>query len=329
MARSSGCVAALGAILLGAFAFAACEETSGTRGWECIAPANPGGGWDLTCRTVGRSLTDGGIAPGMVRVTNLPGAGGGIAYAHTVSQRAGDPNVIVAASPATLLRLAQGQFAHLTEDDVRWLGAVATDYGVVAVQPEAPWRTLDELLDHWREAPGSVVVSGGSAVGGQDHMKVLLLARAAGMDPRSVRYVPFDGGGEAMTALLGGFVNVFSGDVTQAESQHEAGNLRVLAVLAPARVEGVFSEVPTAEELGYPVEWVTWRGFYAPAGIADSTYNRWVGVLDTLADSPEWARAREQARLDPFLLSGEEFESFVREQVSEFRELSRRLGLIP
>jgi putative tricarboxylic transport membrane protein len=325
-ARGTPTAVVLALLLLG---LAACRPAEGPRGWECIAPAGPGGGWDLTCRTVARVLGEVGLSPGMVRVTNIPGAGGGIAYAHTVSQREGDRNVLVAASPATILRLAQGQFAHLTVEDVRWLGAIATDWGIVAVSPDAPWETLDELLDHWRADPASVVVSGGSAVGGQDHMKILLLADRAEIDPRSVRYVPFDGGGEAMMALLGDFVNVFSGDVTQGMSQKEAGRIRVLALLAPERVGGALSDVPTARELGYPVEWVTWRGFYAPPGIPDSTYGRWVTVLDTLATSPEWSRAREQVRLDPYLVTGDAFESLVRAQVEEFRDLSRRLGLLP
>lgn len=251
---------------------AACKPPETARGWECIAPANAGGGWDLTCRTLARALGELGLAPGMVRVSNMPGAGGGIAYAHAVSQRHGDGNVLVAASPATVLRLAQGQFAHLTEEDVRWVGAVATDYGMLAVQPEAPWTNLEALLEQWRRDPASIVVSGGSAVGGQDHMKILLLADRAGIDPRRVRYVPFDGGGEALTALLGGFVNVFSGDVTGGQAQLEAGNIRVLAVLGAERMDGPLAAVPTARELGYPVEWVTWRGFYAPGGIADDAY---------------------------------------------------------
>lgn len=317
----------LGALTLGLLLWA-CQPPESGRGWECIAPAAPGGGWDLTCRAVGRTLTQEGLSPGMVRVTNIPGAGGGIAYAHTVSQREGDEHVLVAASPATTLRLAQGQFAHLTEEDVRWVGGVATDYGIVAVQPDAPWETLDGLLADWRWDPASIVVSGGSAVGGQDHMAILLLADRAGIDPRSVRYVPFDGGGEAMTALLGGFVNVFSGDVSQAESQFEAGNLRILAVLAPERVEGLLGEVPTARELGFPVDWVTWRGFYAPGDIPEVAYRRWVAVLEEMEASEAWGEARRQARLDRWFLAGEEFEAFVRSQVDEFRDLSRRLGLL-
>ena len=310
-------------------ALASCTAPSAdARGWECIAPANAGGGWDLTCRSVGRVLADLGLSPGLVRTTNLPGAGGGVAYARIVAQRSEDPSVLVAASPSTVLRLAQGQYGRLTEGDVRWVGALGAEYGVLAVAADAPWRTLDDLLTAWRSDPGSLVVSGGSAVAGQDHMKVLLLAHRAGIDPRRIRYVPFDGGGEAMTALLGGFVQVFSGELSEVEGQVEAGRLRVLVVLAPERVEGVLASVPTARESGLDVTWVTWRGFYVPGGVDDATYSRWVDVLSRVGESDAWVDARRMNRLQPFYMMGDEFASFVRAQVGDFREMSREIGLI-
>jgi len=310
------------------FLLTGCREPAGVGGGECLAPAAAGGGWDLTCRAFARTLQETESSPGLMRVVNLPGAGGGIAYAHAVAQRRGHGNVVVAASPATLLRLAQGQFAQLSEDDVRWLGAIATDHGVVAVRADSPWKDLESLLVDWRRDPRRIRVSGGSAVGGQDHMKMLLLATEAGIDPLSVRYIPFDGGGEAMTTLMGGFVEVYSGDVTQVESQVEVGGLRVLAVLAGERVGGGLSEVPTARELGYPVEWVTWRGFYLPPDISDERYSAWVDVLQDVADSEAWTRERQRSRLAPWFMVGEPFEQFIREQVMELRELSRQMGLI-
>ena len=206
-------------------AAAACAPPR-SRGVECIAPANPGGGWDLTCRATGRIMAELHLVPGAVRVTNLPGAGGAIAYAHAVARRRGDASVLIAASPATTLRLAQGQFGRFTEESVRWVGAVAADYGIVAVSPDAPWSSLTALLDAWRRDPARVVAGGGSAVGGQDHMKLLVLARAAGIDPATIRYVPFDGGGEALTTLLGGFIQVFAGDASEVRGHIEAGTLR-------------------------------------------------------------------------------------------------------
>jgi len=268
------------------------------------------------------------LSPGPVRVTNMPGAGGGVAYAHAVTQRSNHGNVLFSASPATTLRLAQGQFGHLTVDDVRWIGAVGAEYGIIAVRDDAPWETLTDLMNDWARDPTSLVVAGGSAAAGQDHMKVMLLARAAGIVPGQVRYVPFDGGGEALTAMLGGFVSVFPGEGSEAEAQLEAGNIRVLAVLAPERVPGPLANVPTAREEGFDVVWVTWRGFYAPGDISVAEYDRWVTTVHELNTSPEWQAARELNRLRPFSLVGVEFEEFVREQVRDFEQLSRDIGLI-
>ena len=305
-----------------------CSPTADARGWECIAPANAGGGWDLTCRSVGEVLGDLGLSPGRVRTTNVPGAGGGVAFARTVAQRGDDATVLIAASPSTTLRLAQGQYGSLTEDDVRWVGALGAEYGVLAVAADAPWVTLDDLLDSWRSDPSSLVVSGGSAVAGQDHMKVLLLAHRAGIDPRSIRYVPFDGGGEAMTALLGGFVQLFSGEASEVEGQVEAGRMRVLVTLAPERMSGPLADVPTARESGVDVTWVTWRGFYVPGEVPDSVYDRWVDVLSAVEASPRWEEARRVNRLQSFFAVGSDFEAFVDGQVSDFREMSREIGLI-
>lgn len=316
------------ALAAAALTWCACVPSPEARGWECLAPANAGGGWDLTCRSVGQVLSELGLAQGLVRTTNLPGAGGGVAFSRTVAQRNDDPNVLIAASPSTTLRLAQGQYGDLTVDDVRWVGALGTEYGILAVAADSPWRSLDDLLAAWRRDPASLVVSGGSAVAGQDHMKVLLLADRAGIDPRRIRYVPFDGGGEAMTALLGGFVHVFSGEASEVEGQVAAGRLRVLVALSPERMEGALSAVPTARESGIDVTWVTWRGFYAPAGIDDLQYQAWVDILGQVGRSSAWERARVVNRLQPFFLIGPEFAAFVEQQVEDFREMSREIGLI-
>ena len=305
-----------------------CSAPVDSRGWECLAPANAGGGWDLTCRTAATVMGELGLAPGAVRTTNVPGAGGGVAFARVVAQREDDPNVLIAASPSTTLRLAQRQYGDLSEDDVRWVGTLGAEYGVLAVAHDSPIRTVGDLVEAWRSDPSSIVVSGGSAVAGQDHMKVLLLAHRAGIDPRLIRYVPFDGGGEAMTALLGGFVHLFSGEGSEVEGQLGPGRLRALVVLAPERLSGPWADVPTAREAGFDVTWVTWRGFYAPGQISDERYAQWVETVRSVAESPEWASARRVNRLQEFFLVGEPFERFVRDQVEEFREMSREIGLI-
>ena len=306
----------------------ACAEAVDTRVVECIAPANAGGGWDLTCRAVGRILSELELVSGTVRVTNMPGAGGGVAFVHTVSQREADQNLIVAASSSTTLNLAQRLWGSLTERDVRWLGAVGAEYGALAVRADARWQHLGELVDEWRRNPTAIVVSGGSAVASQDHMKVLLLADAAGIDATRIRFVPFDGGGEAIAALLGGFVQLFSGDASEMIAQLDAGNIRVLTVFAPERLGGRFAQVPTARESGFDLEWINWRGLYVPAGISQQAYGAWLDKITALGQSEAWRRAREQTRLEPFFLIGTEFEQFVYHQVAAFRDMAREMGII-
>ena len=158
-------------------------------------------------------------------------------------------------------------------------------------------------------------------------MKVLRRGREAGLELERIRYVPFDGGGEAVTALLGGFVQVVPADASEALGQIEAGAVRALAVLAKQRMAAPLNGVPTAGEQGLPVEWPIWRGFYAPAGISDEAYAEWLDLLERVASSEDWAKLRRQLGLSPFSLIGVEFEAFVDEQVSTFRSLTRSLGL--
>ena len=100
----------------------------------------------MTCRTLGRVLGETGIAPGVVRTTNLPGAGGGVAFARTVAQRSDDPGLIVATSTSTALLLAQQQYGPVDVDDVRWVGALGAEYGMLAVPADSPFRTLGDLI---------------------------------------------------------------------------------------------------------------------------------------------------------------------------------------
>ena len=282
-------VFALGAVTLEAFAFTPQRA-------ECIAPAGLGGAWDFTCRAVVRTMLDLGLVP-QVSTTNLAGNGGGVAFSSVVSSRMTDANLIVTASTSTTLRLAQHQFGPYSENDVRWLAAIAADYGVITVSRAAPWSTLEALLRALRTNPEKIVFGGGSAVGGQDHMKVLVLARAAGIDPKRIRYQAFDGGGQALKALLQGIVQVFPGDASEVGTQLQAGKIRALAVQSPRRLSGVFARVPTVKELGFDAEWVIWRGFFVPKNMPSNAYDFWVNALRRVERSSEWASLRQQHQI--------------------------------
>ncbi|GAB4536344.1 MAG: tripartite tricarboxylate transporter substrate binding protein [Ruegeria sp.] len=296
---------------------------------ECIAPANPGGGWDFTCRQVGKSLQDLGLIDQTMQVVNLAGGGGGVAFAEVVNKRNDDNELIVAASAATATRLAQGAYPGNTMDQVRWLAAIGADYGVIAVAADSPINTLPELLDQIKADPSSVSVAGGSAVGGWDHLKVLIAANAYGIDDvRSVKYIAFDGGGEAVTQLLAGSVQAFTGDISEAKGFVDSGDIKVIAVLAPERLPGEFADFPTAKEQGVDAIGANWRGFYAPGGMSDEAYNDWVSKIGQLYASDEWKEVMAANGLAPLDLQGEDFQNFVADSVAQIQAISKEIGII-
>ena len=305
-----------------------CTSEAATTSAQCIAPANPGGGWDLTCRAAAGAL--GTAVPGghPLRVTNVPGNGGGVAFGKVVAGLGANDRLIVAASPSTLLGLAQHHYGALTERDVRWVAAVGAEPSVVAVRADAPWRTLDDLVTSWRANPEAIAFGGGSVVGGQDHMKILLLARAAGVDVRRVHYLPLSGPLEAITSLRSGTIQVFPGDASEVQRQVESNELRILAVLGDKRSPGVLAHVPTAREQGLDVVWEVWRGFYAPRGISEEAYGQWVSRLRAMTVSPEWTALLARNGLTPFFLGGAQFERFVVDQVAAYRTVSKEIGIV-
>lgn len=295
---------------------------------ECIAPAAPGGGFDLTCRLTTRMLNETGIVAPAIRTTNLPGGIGAVAYNRIQAQRAADPNVIVAVSTGSWVNLAQGRFGRFTENDVRWLGAVGADYGVVAVRKDSRFDTLSTLVAALKADLPAVSLGSSGAVGSQDWTKAALLVRSTGGDPRRMRYVPFEGGGQAMAALLGGHIQAFFGDASEVRGQVEAGEVRLLAVLAPERLPGQFASIPTAREQGTEVDWLIVRGFYGPPNMPDAAYDYWTAALRKLVSDPRWAEARAGQGLFEFSAIGPEFEAMAKKRTAEYRALARDAGLL-
>ncbi len=276
-----------------------------------MVPNTPGGGYDTTARTTARVLQEAGIAPD-VQVFNLPGAGGTVGLQRIVNERGNG----TLALQMGLGVVGASHVLHSTATVARTtpLARLIEEAGAVVVRSDSPYRTIDELVTAWRAAPGHVSVGGGSAPGGPDHLLPVELARAVGIAPERVHYVPYDGGGgDLLPALLDGKVDFATSGFGEFLGQIEAGRLRVLAVTSERPVRAL-PGVPTLKACGVDLVFHNWRGVVAPPGISDRDEKRWIDALTALHDSPAWRTELTRHGWDDVFLTGEAFRRYLERQ---------------
>lgn len=295
---------------------------------ECIAPAKPGGGFDLTCKLTQNAFKETELLSSPMRVTYMPGGVGAVAYNKIVANDPANNNAIVAFSTGSLLNLAQGKFGQYNEKDVRWLAVVGTDYGVVAVNAESPYKNLNDLVTALQKDPKSVSFGAGGSVGGQDWMQTAMLAKAAGVNPKEMTYIALEGGGEAVTSVLGNHIQVVSAGIAEVIPHVKSGKLRALAVFAPERLPNALADIPTAKEQGYDIQWPVVRGYYVGPKVSDEAYQWWKTAFEKMMADPKFAKSREQFDLLPLSMTGEELDQFVMQQTNQLRVLSKEFDLI-
>lgn len=315
--------------LLGLATLAALPAAAEPKKPECIAPAQPGGGFDLTCRVALNGFAETKLLGEPMRTIYMPGGIGAVAYNNIVAQRPADGNAIVAFSGGSLLNLAQGKFGKYNVNDVRWLAAIGSDYGVAIVRNDSPYTDLKSLMEAFKADPTKIVLGAGGSVGSQDWMKAALTAKAAGVDYKKMRFVAFEGGGEAVTALRGGHIQAYMGDAAEARTMLDGGApIRVLAVFNDKRLPGKMADIPTAAEQGFDINWPIIRGFYMGPKVSDAEYQWWVDAFNKLMQTPEFAKLQEQQGLFPFNVTGQEIDTYVKERVKFYTELADSFGLI-
>jgi putative tricarboxylic transport membrane protein len=306
--------------------FAACAFARAGEA-ECVIPSKPGGAMDLTCKLAQKALLAKPGAP-KLKLSYLPGGIGAVAWHTMVSNRRAEADTLVAFSGGSLLNLVQGKFGKATPDDVRWVAAMGADYGMIAVRADSPYRSLADLLEALRKSPQKVLIGVSGTIGSQDWLKMALVAQHAGIDPKQLRFVALEGGGENFTAMQASYVQVVSGDASEAALYAGPGKVRVLAVLSEQRLPGVLAGVPTAREQGIDVVWPLIRGVWMGPGVSDADYRRWVAAFDAMESAPGFAQLRAQAGLFPFSLTGDALTQYIKKSVSEYNRQARQFNLV-
>ncbi|WP_317202879.1 tripartite tricarboxylate transporter substrate binding protein [Janthinobacterium sp.] len=297
---------------------------------ECIVPSKPGGAMDLTCKLAQQGFAlQPEAAPKQVHISYLPGGIGAVAWHSMVSQRRrAEPDTLVVFSGGSLLNLAQGKFGKASAADVRWVAALGADYGMIAVRKDSPYKTLADLVAALKRHPEQVLIGVSGTIGSQDWVKMALVAKQAGVNPRALRFVALEGGGEAFTALQASYVQVVPGDASEATLNYGRGNTRVLAVLSEQRLPGVLADVPTAREQGVDVVWPIIRGVWMGPQVSEADYQRWVATFGRMLENKQFAQLRAAHGLYPFGLTGAALTEYVRKAVDDYGKRASELGLV-
>ncbi|MEV0303181.1 Bug family tripartite tricarboxylate transporter substrate binding protein [Streptomyces prasinus] len=291
-------------------------------GLRFMVPNTPGGGYDITARTAAKNAEDAGLTHG-IEVFNLPGAGGTVGLSRLVSEH-GNGRLAMSMGLG-VVGAVRSNGAPKTLADTTPVARLTEEQDVVVVARNSPYKTIDDLIGAWKENPGKVPVGGGSSPGGPDHLAPMLMARAAGIAPKQVNYIPFDGGGELLASILGNKVGFGVSGVGEYLDQIRAGELRLLAVTGPERVPGL--DAPTLREAGYDVNFTNWRGIVAPPGLTDAERDQLIALVEELHDSNEWRASLKQNGWDDAFLTGEEFGEFLEAEDERVVSVLKELGL--
>ncbi|SDH40357.1 putative tricarboxylic transport membrane protein [Alteribacillus persepolensis] len=286
---------------------------------EFVAPSGAGGGWDTTARMAAEGFEEQNIMDEGIGVVNKEGGGGAVGWAY-IAGKAENPHHLFVASPPLLLIPLNGQSEYGYEDFTP-IANMISDYGAFAVREDAPWDDLNELFDDMKDNPDNITVIGESSPGSMDHIQFIKIAKEAGVDPQSVKYVSAQDG-STMTNLLNGNADVYSTGVTETVEQVRAGEIKVLGVTAEERLEGeVVEDFPTAVEQGIDATFINWRGFFGPPGMTDAQIAYYEEKFQELNDSAHWEDTREKYAWNELYMDSEEYAEFLKEEEKTMQEL--------
>ncbi|MFK0278765.1 Bug family tripartite tricarboxylate transporter substrate binding protein [Ensifer sp. NPDC090286] len=291
--------------------------------YTIIAPANPGGGWDQTARSLQTVLQQEGIS-GNVQVQNVPGAGGTIGLAQFASQQKGNANALIVGGYVMVGAILTNK-SPVTLKDVTPIARLTGEYEAIVVPASSDIKTMGDLVEALKKDPGAVSWAGGSA-GGTDHIAVGLIAKAAGVDPTKINYIAYSGGGEALAAILGSQVTAGISGYGEFESQVKAGTLRLLAVSGPERVAGI--DAPTLKESGLDVVVENWRMVAAAPGLSDEQKAAVSADIEKLAKSAGWQEVLKTKGWQDSYLAGDAFSAQLDKDVAATEGVLKDIGLV-
>jgi putative tricarboxylic transport membrane protein len=301
---------------------AAADSSKPLSDLRIMVPNSPGGGYDITARTAAKVMEDSDITSG-TEVFNLEGAGGTVGLARTVNEKGNGDLAMLMGLGVVGASYTNKSKATLTQTTP--IVRLIEEYGAVMVPKDSPFKTIDDLVKAWKADPRSLSVGGGSSPGGPDHLLPMQLAQALGVDPKKVRFVSYDGGGDLLPALLGDKIDFATSGAGEFKDQIANGDIRVLATSGDERIDGI--DAPTLKEAGIDLVFTNWRGVVAPPGISDAQRERLIDAFQKMHDTQEWKDALKANSWADAFATGDDFGAFIKEQDKRVADTLGELGL--
>jgi tripartite-type tricarboxylate transporter receptor subunit TctC len=311
----------LGTVAIATLAAPALAQWQPTRPIRILVGFAPGGGTDITTRTLSQKFQ--ALLGQPIVVENRPGAGGNLASEATVNAPADGTALMMGTIASLVMNPMMVRLPFDVMTDLTAIGRSVEVTNVFVVPPDRPWRSMAEFLAAARARPGTLAY-GSSGVGGAGHVGGALLDAMARIE---TIHVPYRGGGQLITDILSGKVDFAIATAATVLPHIEAGRLRALAVPTPQR-SPLLPDVPTMAEAanlpGYEV--ANWYGLMGPRALPRPIVDRMNAVLNESMRDPEVVANLAKHGLEPAPSTPEEFTAIIRAETEKWRPILARAG---
>jgi putative tricarboxylic transport membrane protein len=261
-----------------------------------------------------------------VTVINKPGGNGAIGTLYA-NQHKGDGHYITVQSPALLISPLEGVGA-IGLKQVTPVATLVDEQIIFTVAADSPFKTGRDLAEKLKQDTDSVAFAMSGSIGGHSHIALALVTRAAGGDPRKLKVVAFNGGGEAVTALMGGHVMVTVTPASSILGPLAAGKLRVIGIASAQRLTGALAGAPTWKEQGVDAVFAAWRALAGPLGVPAAQLAWWDGVLAKVTAAQAWQKYVEQNEWTSDYRNSAATTQFFAEESQRYADVLRTLDLL-
>jgi len=292
---------------------------------ELVVPVAPGGTNDKLARAIERTFVGSKLVPTSVTVVHKAGGGNQIAYAY-VTQHAADPHYLMMGTSTLITAHAMGS-SKLSYGDFTPIASIFNDYVVWTVNPASPLTNGKDAVAKMKAEPRSVSLGFSGSAGNHHHIIAGLFMKAIGASPRDLKTVLFKGSSEAVTAILGGHVDLVSTGAGNAAAHMQSGKLRILGVSSAQRLTGAMAAVPTWKEQGVDLVYGSWRSIVAPKGVRPEQVAFWENALRKVVESADWKAELERNYWGDFFLTGGELRGTIDREYKAMKDVLVDLGL--